>query len=86
MVLGAFRSFLVLVLTSKILVRCILNQLMFYFTTENILLPKQYGFKPDNTTTVCLVGLIDEITLALDEGCYAVFLLKLLIQSITRFY
>ena len=47
---------------------------MFYFTIENILIPNQYGFRSDNTKTDCLVDLIDEITLALDEGYYAVSL------------
>ena len=47
---------------------------MVYFTTENILIPNQYGFRSDNTSIDCLVDLIDEITLALDEGCYALSL------------
>ena len=69
-----YRPISVLPALSKIFERCILNQLTFYFTIENILIPKQYGFRSDNTTTDCLVDLIDEITLALDEGCYAVSL------------
>ena len=69
-----YRPISVLPALSKIFERCILNQLTFYFTIENILIPNQYGFRSDNTTTDCLVELIDEITLALDEGCYAVSL------------
>ena len=69
-----YRAISVLPALSKIFERCILNQLMFYFTIENILIPNQYGFRSDNTTTDCLVDLIDEKTLALDEGCYAVSL------------
>ena len=32
------------------------------------------GLRPDHTTADCLVDLIDEITLALDKGCYALSL------------
>ena len=69
-----YRPISVLPALSKIFERCILNQLMVYFTTENILIPNQYGFRSDNTSIDCLVDLIDEITLALDEGCYALSL------------
>lgn len=34
----------------------------------------QYGFRPGNSTTDCLVDLINEITLALDKESYAVSL------------
>ena len=48
--------------------RCILNQLIFYCLTENILVSNRSGYN----TTDCLVDLIDEITKALDEEKYAV--------------
>ena len=60
---------------SKIFERCILNQLIFYCLTENILVPNQYGFRSGYNTTNCLVDLIDEITKALDEEKYAVSIL-----------
>ena len=46
----------------------LLNQLIFYCLTENILVSNQYGYN----TTDCLVDLIDAITKALDEEKYAV--------------
>ena len=52
--------------------RCILNQVIFYCLTENILVSNQYGFRSGYNTTDCLVDLIDEITKALDEEKYAV--------------
>ena len=54
--------------------RCILNQLIFYCLTENILVSNQYGFRSGYNTTDCLVDLTDEITKALDEEKYAVSL------------
>ena len=54
--------------------RCILNQLIFYCLTENILVSNQYGFRSEYNTTDCLADLIDEITKALDEEKYAVSL------------
>ena len=42
---------------SKIFERCILNQLIFHFNTENILVSNQFGFRARKTTTDCLVDL-----------------------------
>ena len=59
---------------SKIFEKCILNQFTSYLSTEDILTPKQYGFRSGSTTTDCLVDLIEEITIFLDKGDYAVSL------------
>ena len=59
---------------SKIFERRILNQLIFYCLTENILVSNQYDFRSGYNTTDCFVDLIDEITKALDEEKYAVSL------------
>ena len=67
-----YRPISVLSALSKIFERCILNQLIFYCLTENILVSNQYGFRSGYNTTDCLVDLIDEITKALDEEKYAV--------------
>ena len=56
---------------SKIFERCILNQLIFHFNTENILVSNQFGFRARKTTTDCLVDLVDDITKAIDAGSYA---------------
>ena len=55
---------------SKIFERCILNQLIFYSLTENILVSNQYGFRSGYNTTDCLVDL-DEKMKALDKEKYA---------------
>ena len=67
-----YRPLSVLSALSKIFERCILNQLSFYLTYEDILVPNQYGFRSAMTTVDCLVDLIDEITKSLDEENYAI--------------
>ena len=67
-----YRPISVLSALSTVFERCILNQLIFYCLTENILVSNQYGFQSRYNTTDCLVDLIDEIMKALDEGKYAV--------------
>ena len=67
-----YRPISVLSALSKIFERCILNQLIFHFNTENILVSNQFGFRAGKTTTDCLVDLVDDITKAIDEGSYAV--------------
>ena len=67
-----YRPISVLSALRKIFERCILNQLSFYLTYEDILVPNQYGFRSGMTTVDCLVDLIDEITKALDEENYAI--------------
>ena len=48
-----YRPLSVLSAVSKIFERCILNQLIFHFNTENILVSNQLGFKAGKTTTDC---------------------------------
>ena len=67
-----YRPISVLSALSKIFERCILDQLIFHFNTENILLSNQFGFRAGKTTTDCLADLVDDITKAIDEGSYAV--------------
>ena len=69
-----YRPISVLSSISKIFERCIFNQLMFYFTNNNMISPKQYGFRPGFTTSDCLIDLIEEITSSLDKGLYVVSL------------
>ena len=52
-----YRPISVLSALSKIFERCILNQLIFHFNTENILVSNQFGFRARKTTTDCLVDL-----------------------------
>ena len=67
-----YRPISVLPVLSKILEKCIYNQLMHYIITENIITPNQYGFMPGSTTVDCLVDLVEEISTTLDRGDYAV--------------
>lgn len=47
------------------------NQLIFYFTTENILVSNQFGLRAGKTTTDCFVDLGDDVTKAIGEGSHA---------------
>ena len=67
-----YRPISVLPVLSKVFEKCIHNQLIFYFSSENITTPTQYGFKPGSTTVDCPVDLIEEISTSLDQGDYAV--------------
>ena len=67
-----YRPISVLPTLSKIFEKCIYHQLISYFSSENIIIPNQYGFKPGSTTMDCLVDLIEEIYTSLDQGNYAV--------------
>ena len=68
-----YRPISVLPVLSKIVEKCIYNQLMYYnIMTEHIIAPNQYGFIPGSTTIDCLVDLVDEISTTLDRGDYAV--------------
>ena len=47
---------------------------MFYITFHNVFVPNQYGFRSGKNTTDCLVDLIEQITISLDNGEFAVTL------------
>ena len=66
-----YRPISVLPVLSRVFEKCIYNQLISYFASENIITPTQYGFKPGSTTVDCL-DLIEEISTSLDQGDYAV--------------
>ena len=69
-----YRPISILPTLSKIVEKRIFNQLMSNLSIEDILTPKQYGFRPASTTTDCLVDVIEEIPATLDKGDYAVSL------------
>ena len=66
-----YRPISILSALSKIFEKCVLNQITFYFILEGLFTDNQYGFRRGRTTTDCLVDLIEEITVALDQGEYA---------------
>ena len=66
-----YRPISILSALSKILEKCVLNQITFYFILEGLFTDNQYGFRRGRTTTDCLVDLIEKITIALDQGEYA---------------
>ena len=47
------------------------NQLIFYFTTGNIFVSKQFGSRAGKTATDCFVDLGDDVTKAIGEGSHA---------------
>ena len=63
---------IVLPVLSKVFEKCIYNQHVSYFSSENIITPTQYGFKPGSTPVDRLVDLIEEMCTSLDQGDYAV--------------
>ena len=67
-----YRPISVLPALSKVFEKCIYNQLISYFLSENIITSAQYGFKSGCNTVDCLVDLIEEISMSLDQGNYAV--------------
>ena len=68
-----YRPISVLSALSKIFEKCVLNQ-MFYITFHNVFVPNQYGFRSGKNTTDCLVDLIEQTTVSLDNGEFAVTL------------
>ena len=66
-----YRPISILSALSKIFEKCVLNQITFYFILEGLFTDNQYGFRRGRTTTDCLVDLIEETTVALDQGEYA---------------
>ena len=70
--INAYRTHLLDYIT-PVFEKCIYNQLISYFSSENIITPTQNGFKPGSTTVDWrLVDLIEEISTSLDQGDYAV--------------
>ena len=71
-----YRPISVLPALHKVFEKRIYNQLISYFSSENIITPTQQcnGFRPGSTTIDCLVDLIEEISTSLhvDQADYAV--------------
>ena len=67
-----YRPISVLPVLSKVFEKCTYNQLISFSSSENIITPTQYRFKPGSTFVDCLVDLIEEIFTSLAQGDYAV--------------
>ena len=65
---GNYRPISVLLTISKILERCVYNQLLHHLESHNILLSQQCGFRKKRSTEIATVLFLDEIHKAMDRG------------------
>ena len=70
--LGNYRPISVLPCFSKILVRSMQSRVMHFFTEQNILYNKQFGFQPGQSTDHALVELIDQIYNSFNSDDYTI--------------
>ena len=63
-----YRPISVLPTISKILERCVYNQLILHLESHNLLSSQQYGFRKKHSTEIASVLFLDEIHKALDRG------------------
>lgn len=69
-----YRPIAILPTLSKILERAVHRQLYDYMIEHNILMPKQFGFRPKLSTVAALTHFTDTIQHDLDNGTGAAFL------------
>lgn len=67
-----YRPISILSQFSKILEKIFHKRLFSYVDKQNILCEQQYGFRPDRTTTLALVDLVEKISNAIANKQYAV--------------
>ena len=65
--IGNFRPISLLNSISKIIEKCVFNQLFKYFETNNLFYPSQYGYRKDHSTETACLELIDKIHQQLDK-------------------
>ena len=63
-----YRSISLLPSLSKIFEYVMFDQLLHYFTENNLLSMEQYGFRPRHSTELAAVRLVDEITSKMDNN------------------
>ena len=72
---GNYRPISVLPCVSKILEKCVYNQLQKYLLDNNIIYDYQSGFRPQHSTDTCLIYLTDWIKTEISKGKYVGMLL-----------
>ena len=65
-----YRPISVLPCFSKILERIIYNRLYSFFTENNILYKKQFGFQKQHSTDHAIVYLVNEVLKSFENNCY----------------
>lgn len=60
---------------SKVLERVVHRQLTTYLDTHNLLDPRQAGFRPGHSTQTALLGVLDDIRLAIDKRMLTILIL-----------
>ena len=87
---GNYRPISVLPSISKILERCVHNQVYFYLTSNNLLNDRQSGFRKGHSTTTCFVDFLDDIYREINAGvlvgCSFLTYQRPSIPSITKSY
>ena len=63
-----YRPISVLCVLSKVLEKIVFKQVYKYLEANNILIPNQYGFRPDHSTSLALFELTENIRKAIDSG------------------
>ena len=66
--LNNYRPITVLPIISKIMERCVYNQLTDYLEKNNLLSPRQFGFRKGRSTELAATLFFDEVHKAMDKG------------------
>lgn len=67
-----YRPVSVLTIISKILERLVFNRCIKFINDNNILHNRQFGFRPNHSTYMAVIDLINNITNAVENDCYTV--------------
>ncbi len=65
---GNYRPISIVPVISKVLEKLVVEQLMNYLEKNNLLNPKQFGFRPKHSTEMAICNFIDNIKSSLDQG------------------
>ncbi len=63
-----YRPISIVPVISKVLEKLVVEQLMNYLEKNNLLNPKQFGFRPKHSTEMAICNFIDNIKSSLDQG------------------
>ena len=65
-----YRPITILPILSKVLEKCVHNQLMTYLEENNLLCSQQFGFRKKRSTELAATCFVDDIRKNIDKGCY----------------